>query len=119
MNGKYLKGLEQMNANPFQPIELNYERRNEVMDYVKNELSPEQKERLSSLFKAIEGFESTLSLEILSSTHYMLKTNPQLPKDALIEKVQWNERKQELIKPEYVELAYQHLKQHGQQFQLR
>ncbi len=118
MNGKYLKGLEQMDAKPFEPIELNYERRNEVMDYVKNELSPQQKERLSNLFKAIEGFESTLSLEILSSTHFTLKTNPHLPKEALIEKVQWNDRKKKLITPEYVDLAYQHLKQHGREFSL-
>lgn len=118
MNGKYLKGIEQMDAKPFEPIELNYDKRDEVMDYVKTQLSPEQKQRLSNLFKAIEGFESTLSLEILSSTHFTLKKNPELQKDALIEKVQWNVRKQQLITPEYVELAYQHLKQHGQQFQL-
>lgn len=118
MNGKYLKGLEQMDAKPFEPIELNYERFNEVMDYVRNELSPQQKERLSNLFKAIEGFESTLSLEILSSTHYTLKTNPQIQKDALVEKVQWNDRKQRLITAEYVNLAYEHLKQHGRQFAL-
>jgi O-acetyl-ADP-ribose deacetylase (regulator of RNase III) len=118
LNGKYLKGLEQMTANPFEPIELNYEKRQEVMEYVKNELSAEQKERLSTLFKAIEGFESTLSLEILSSTHFTLKTNPQIDKDKLIEKVQWNERKKKLITPEYVDLAYQHLKQHGREIAL-
>lgn len=88
------------------------------MDYVNTELSSEQKQRLSNLFKAIEGFESTLSLEILSSTHYTLKNNPQLSKDALIEKVQWNERKQKLITPEHIELAYQQLNQHGEKFQL-
>lgn len=118
LNGKYLKGLEQMNAKPFEPIELNYDRRDEVMNFVKNELSPAQKERLSNLFKAIEGFESTLSLEILSSTHYTLKMNPHIPKADLVTKVQWNERKEKLITPEYIELAYQHLKQHGQQLAL-
>jgi O-acetyl-ADP-ribose deacetylase (regulator of RNase III) len=118
LNGKYLKGLEQMNARPFDPIELNYERRDEVMDYVKSKLSYEQRARLSNLFKVIEGFESTLSLEILSSTHLALKANPELPVEALIEKVQWNERKRRLIAPEYVVIAYDHLKQHRQDFQL-
>lgn len=113
LNGKYLRGIEQMDAKPFEPIELNYDKRDEVMKYVKTQLSPEQKQRLSNLFKAIEGFESTLSLEILSSTHYTLKRNPELPKDTLIKKVRWNERKQKLITPEHVELAYDHLKQHG------
>lgn len=118
LNGKYLKGLEQMNAKPFEPIELNYERKEEVMDFVKNKLSQEQRWRLSNLFKAIEGFESTLSLEILSSTHFALKKYPHINKDVLIEKVQWNDRKQKLISAEYVDLAYQHLKEHGQQLQL-
>lgn len=118
MNGKYLRGLEQMTANPFEPIELNYERLEEVMEYVKKELTAEQRERLANLFKAIEGFESTLSLEILSSTHFTLKANPEIQKDALIEKVQWNDRKKKLISPEYIDLAYQHLKQHGREFTL-
>ena len=116
MNGKYLKGLEQMSIKPFEQIELNYSYQDEVMEYVKNVLSVAEKERLSNLFKAIEGFESTLSLEILSSTHFALKSNPQIPKEQLVKKVQWNERKQRLITPEYVNLAYQHLIENQHQF---
>ena len=118
LNGKYLKGLEQMTANPFEPLELNYERYAEVQDYVNKELTFAQKERLSNLFKTIDGFESALSLEILSSTHFILKNNPSLNKEQLVKQIQWTTRKKGLINSEYVDIAYQHLKEHGRSLQI-
>lgn len=113
LNGKYLKGLEQMSARPFEPIQLNYERYQEVVDFINKELSAEQKLRLDNLFKAIDGFESTLSLEVLSSTHFAKKKHPELTKDQLIDKVQWTERKRHKIEPDYIALAYEHLKEYS------
>src|SRR5258706_102217 len=113
LNGKYLKGLEQMKAGPFEPLQLNYERYEEIENFVNRELSVEQRQRLDDLFKAINGFESTLSLEILSSTHYILKDNPSISKRELIEGIHWNSRKKDLITPEYVDIAYQHLQEYG------
>ncbi len=118
MNGKYLTGLEQMTAKPFEPLQLNYDRFKEVVDYVNKELTPLQKDRLSSLFKIIDGFESTLSLEILSSTHFILKKNPSLAKEDLAKKVQWTIRKEKVINNEYIDIAYKHLKEYGSQLQL-
>jgi O-acetyl-ADP-ribose deacetylase (regulator of RNase III) len=113
LNGKYLKGLEQMSAKPFEPLQLNYERYQEVVDYINKELSTDQKHRLDNLFKAIDGFESALSLEVLSSTHYAKKNHPELTKDQLISKVQWTERKQHKIEPDYIAIAYEHLKEYN------
>jgi O-acetyl-ADP-ribose deacetylase (regulator of RNase III) len=113
LNGKYLKGLEQMSAGPFESIQLNYERYQEVVDYINKELSADQKSRLTNLFKAIDGFESTLSLEVLSSTHFAKKKYPKLSKDELIEKVQWTERKKHKISSEYVTIAYDHLSEYS------
>lgn len=118
LNGKYLKGLEQMSAGPFEQLQLNYDRYNEVVEYVNKELTSEQKERLDNLFKAIDGFESTLSLEVLSSTHFAKKKYPELSKEQLIEKVQWTVRKKEKINPDYVHIAYEHLKEHGNHLHL-
>lgn len=118
LNGKYLKGLEQMTATPFEPLELDYSKREEVVEYAKRELSNEQMDRLRNLFKAIEGFESSLSLEILSSTHFVLKSNPSIDRKELFNKVKWNPRKQNLITEEYVDIAYNHLKEYGQQLQI-
>jgi len=114
LNGKYLKGMEQMKARAFEPLQLNYERYDEVETFIKSNLSIEQKQRLGNLFEAIEGFESTLSLEILSSTHFLLGENPKATEDELFEKIKnWNERKKNLITKEYINIAINHLNNYG------
>jgi hypothetical protein len=114
LNGKYLSGLEQMNAKPFEPLHLKYENFSEVNEYVRTRLSSGQRERLSSVFALIQGFESTLSLEILSSIHYLLAQNKSLSSKELLDKIQsWNDRKKNLIKEEYVNMAVEHLQNYG------
>ncbi|MDP3432876.1 MAG: macro domain-containing protein [Bacteroidota bacterium] len=110
LNGKYLKGMEQMKARAFEPLQLNYERYDEIETYVKTNLSFEQKQRLENLFQVIEGFETTLSLEILASTHFLKSQQPGITKNELFEKIQnWNERKKNLITEEYISIALDHL----------
>ena len=110
LNGKYLSGMEQMNASPFEPLKLNYHRYEEVEAYIVKNLSPEQNERLSNLFALIEGFESSLALEILATTHFVKSTNPGLTEEQLYGKIQsWSTRKRDLIKKEYISLALSHL----------
>ena len=110
LNGKYLSGMEQMNASPFEPLKLNYQRYEEVEAYIGKNLSPEQTERLANLFVLIEGFESSLALEILATTHFVKSTNPGLTMEQLYGKIQsWSERKRDLIKKEYITLALNHL----------
>lgn len=114
LNGKYISGMEQMNAKPFEPIELQYERFDEVNEYIKNKLTHVQRTRLDSVFNLIEGFESTLGLEILSSIHFLLSQNKTLTKLELLEKIQsWNNRKKGLIKEKYIDIAMQHLDNYG------
>ena len=111
LNGKYLRGMEQMKARAFEPLQLNYERYDEVETYIKVNLTSEQNQRLENLFKVIEGFESTLSLEILASTHFLKSENPKLSEDELFEKIQdWNERKKSFITKEYINIALNHLR---------
>ena len=76
MNGVYLKGLEQGEARAFEPLQLNYEKWNEVKNYVEKELKPEDGQRLSDLLKLINGFTSELSLEILATTDFILQQKP-------------------------------------------
>jgi hypothetical protein len=116
LNGKYLSGLEQMTAKPFEPLRLNYEHFHEVSDYVKYKLSGVQRDRLASVFKLIEGFESTLSLEILSSIHFLLAKDKNLSARDLLEKIrEWNDLKKTMIKEEYVNIALQHLQDYNSQ----
>lgn len=114
LNGKYLTGLEQLQARAFEPLRLNYKTYGEVEQYIHTNLNSEQKQRLESIFSIIDGFETTLSLEILSSVHYLFSENPQLTEDQLLDRIQdWNERKKNLVTKEYVHIAMEHLRTHG------
>jgi O-acetyl-ADP-ribose deacetylase (regulator of RNase III) len=120
LNGKYLKGMEQMQVRAFEPLKLNYERYEEVENYIKVNLSAEQKQRLKNLFSVIEGFETTLSLEILSSTHYLRSKNSRMTENELFEKIQsWSERKKTLITKEYIDIAVNHLNNYGRQLHIQ
>ncbi len=114
LNGKYLTGLEQMQAKPFEALKLNWSRFDEVEKYVNTSLSSDQRQRLEDLFKVIDGFESTLSLEILASIHYLLSKDSKLSQSDLLLKIQaWNERKRNLIKEEYIGIALNQLNKYG------
>jgi O-acetyl-ADP-ribose deacetylase (regulator of RNase III) len=116
LNGKYLKGLEQMKAEVFEPLQLNYDKYEEISNYIKSSISDEQKQRLDNLFRVIEGFESTLSLEILSSIHFLKSEEPFLSQNEIFEKIcEWNERKKEKITKDYVEIAFNHLDEYQRQ----
>jgi O-acetyl-ADP-ribose deacetylase (regulator of RNase III) len=115
LNGKYLKGMEQMNAKPFEPLELQYDKQKEVMDYVEQELSPEQCTRLSNLVQLMDGFQSALSLEILATVDYIMKENPGIGLDEITQTIHhWSVRKQKLFQDRYVQIAVDHLKAYGQ-----
>jgi O-acetyl-ADP-ribose deacetylase (regulator of RNase III) len=111
LNGTYLNGLEQNQAKAFEPLKLNYEKFNEVKKYVNEDLSSDQKQRLKKLIKFIGGFESELSLEILSSVAFLLDKEPDLTLEETVKGIySWNERKHKLFKQKYIEIAYNHLK---------
>jgi O-acetyl-ADP-ribose deacetylase (regulator of RNase III) len=114
LNGKYLTGLEQMTAKPFEPLQLKYENFGEVNEYIQKQLSPAQRTRLASVFELIAGFESSLALEILSSIHFLRAKDRSLSTKDLLEQIQaWNDRKKNLIKEEYVNVALERLQSHG------
>jgi hypothetical protein len=95
-------------------LQLNYAKEDEVATYIRTKISAEQKERLGNLFNVIEGFETTLSLEILSSTHYLLSENPNANEDELLDRIQtWNDRKKNLISKDYINIAVEHLHNYG------
>ena len=110
LNGVYLKGLEQGEAKAFEPLQLNYQKWDEVKNYVEKELKPEDAQRLNDLLKLVNGFTSELSLEILATTDFILQQAPSATLDEVIVAIgRWNKRKSELFKKEYVAIAYQHL----------
>lgn len=110
LNGKYLKGLEQMNAKAFETIELNYNTYNEVKYYVDNEIRPEQRQRLDNLLKLIDGFQSALALEILATVDYIKKEKNTTDENLILKSIQeWSIRKKNLFKEKYIRIAINHL----------
>jgi O-acetyl-ADP-ribose deacetylase (regulator of RNase III) len=120
LNGKYLYGLEQMQAGPFEQLKLDYKKYDEISEFVNKNLDSNQKQRLSDLFKVIDGFESTFSLEILSSVHFIKKNNPGITKEQILVKIQnWNDRKKTRINEYHVELAHEQLDNFGRELQIQ
>lgn len=115
LNGKYLKGLEQMNAKPFEPLELQYSTFDEIKAYIDKELTSEHKQRLKNLTNLISGFQSALSLEILASVDFVRKENPGLKREEVIHAVQsWSDRKRKLFQEKYIATAISHLNDYSQ-----
>lgn len=116
LNGKYIRGLEQMNMKAFEQLELNYERFDEIDHYVNAKLSTEQRERLSNLVRFIEGYQSALSLEVLASVDFLKSETPGISEKAIIQKIRtWSERKRHLVQERYVSKALAHLDKYSKQ----
>ena len=117
LNGKYLKGMEQMTAKPFERLELDYGKKQEVSEYVRTKLKSEQIERLKKLIKLIDGFQSALSLEILASVDFIRSENMNISEeDAILQIKKWSERKNRLCSEKYISIAYKHLNKYANDF---
>jgi O-acetyl-ADP-ribose deacetylase (regulator of RNase III) len=116
LNGKYIRGLEQMKATAFEPLFLDYNQLNEIRDYV-HSLKADQIKRIARLTKLIAGFQSALSLEVLASVAWIRreKTNP--TKEEVFHYIaNWSERKKDLFKEEYISLAWDRLEEYAETF---
>ncbi|RYX99710.1 phosphatase [bacterium] len=115
INGPYLKGLEQMNAKAFEPLELQYNKVTEVSEYVKTKLTLDQRRRLSNLIKLIDGFESALSLEVLATVDFVKKDKPNMGQEDIIKTIHnWSDRKRKLFQDRYIKIAANHLDNYSQ-----
>lgn len=110
INGKYIKGLEQMSVKAFEPLELQYDKVQEVSEYIKKELTPEQKQRIRNLIKLLDGFQSAFSLEILATVDFVRKDNHALSQDDITKTIHnWSGRKRKLFQEKYITVAINHL----------
>ncbi len=73
-------------------------------------------DRLAAVSRLIEGFETPYGMELLSSVHYVGR-HGQPPavsaEDAVMFVHAWNERKRQLLKPEHIRVAWDHLASTG------
>lgn len=114
LNGTYLKGMEQNTPKPFESLKLNYNKYEEVENYIKKELKAEQKQRLDEVIKLTNRFESTFALELLATVDYIThQDNVDNVEDVMKSIATWNKRKTDLFKPDQVEVALKHLKEYS------
>lgn len=108
-NGKYLHGLEQMDAKPFEVLDLDYGRKQEVSDYV-HKMTKVQQGHIVKLLKMIDGFESSFAIEILATVAYIRKQTPGIDLNGTVAGVKaWSERKARLFSENHIKMAYDHL----------
>lgn len=113
INGVYLKGLEQNEVKAFEPLILNYDKFQEIENYVHTKLKPEQLMRLQSVLRLIKGFESTYSLELLASVDFSSKQEGVKTVEDITAYInKWNQRKANLFKDEHINIAYNHLQEY-------
>lgn len=110
VNGKYLKGLEQMNAKAFETLELQYDKAQEISEFVKKKLTIEQKNRIKNLIQLIDGFQSALALEVLATVDFVKKDRPSIAQEDIVYTIHnWSERKKKLFQEKYINIAITHL----------
>jgi uncharacterized protein YwgA len=112
MDGHYLSGMKQKTAKPLDRISINDSEITNIHGYINENCTLEQKERLETVYKLIEGFESPLGMELLATVDFVI--NYEIDKvsqvNALQEKIySWSERKKNLLKLEYITIAYNRL----------
>jgi O-acetyl-ADP-ribose deacetylase (regulator of RNase III) len=119
LDGFYIEGMKHKDAKPFDHINLIMSRFDEIHDFIDKNCKPEQKEILMKVSELIEGFESPVGMELLSTVDFIInETKSHDPKRILDEiknwssEEKWNERKTNLLKRDYVELAYDRLMQY-------
>jgi O-acetyl-ADP-ribose deacetylase (regulator of RNase III) len=114
MNGYYLKGYEQKDAKPFEPLEIVVEKASEVKAFIDKSLSEEEKTRLSQVASFIEGFESPYGLELLATVDYLAEEHKTLDAQ-VIKGLLWSDRKKNMFPLEHIDIAIRHLQGFSQQ----
>jgi O-acetyl-ADP-ribose deacetylase (regulator of RNase III) len=108
LNGYYIKGFEQKDMKPFEPLQLVHERRTEVETFVQKILSPTEQKRLNKVAELIAGFETPFGMELLASVD-MIRHNQGINDPQQIYQALWTARKQEMFSLQHIKIAIEKL----------
>ena len=118
LQGSYLVGARQvMNATPSDTFELVLDRMSEVNQFVEDNCTTAEKQRLENVYRIIEGFESPFGMEVLSTVAMIMQEHKEARNDIRVmmrEVKEWSDRKAS-ISPHHLEVAYQRLASFRQQ----
>ena len=120
LNGVYLKGMEQNVVKPFEPLQLNYNKIDEIKAYIDTQISAAQRARLDNIIQLLIGYASSFSLELLASVDYLYAQDDKKDVNEIIRKLtDWNKRKTNLFDKRHVKIAYSHLQDHASALSFR
>ena len=114
LDGHYIHGYSG-DRGPNVPLTLHSGAQKEADTFLSEEGNGAVK-RLERVSELITGFETPYGMELLSSVHWVsTKEQPaaQNADEAVSAIMDWSSRKQKLMKPEHIRLAYNHLKKAG------
>ena len=111
LNGNYLKGYEGKDLGPFEPFQLNIQKKEEVENYINN-LNNEERNRLNKVIELIRGFESPFGLELLATVDFVEQDHHQSsPEHVIRQAQQWSSRKRSLLTEDKIQKARERLHQ--------
>ena len=121
MNGSYVRGMGAMQSSPFDFIWLADDAEKEALNFLNRNGDSQAIEICSRTMNFLQFFYSTLSLELLSTTDYILNHTKSLNnwkeetegivKEKVLEEIKrYSSRKKNILKPEFVSIALNHLK---------
>jgi len=118
MDGFYLTGMKYKDVKTFDVLNVLDAAYPEVQEFISSNATYVQQQRVDVLLQLIAGFETPLSMEILSTVDYVMKfeAKDKTNLDEVTHKVQsWNDRKKTLFLPVYISIAHERLMQFQQQ----
>ncbi len=111
MEGHYITGLGDDTSRPDIGIRL-LEGATQSADRLLRE-RPETRRAIDEVLRLIEGFQDPYGLELLSTTHWVMRERPEIAADpgAVVRAVhEWSERKSR-IRPEHIHAAWERLRE--------
>ncbi len=111
LNNSYIKFSKNNDNKPETTIRLATDKVDEVVEYIKTNLSDEQKGRLKEALQLINGFETPFGLELLGTLDFIFREkNKILSTEEIIPELKnWTGRKEKLFKPQYINTAKKRL----------
>jgi O-acetyl-ADP-ribose deacetylase (regulator of RNase III) len=103
IEGHYISGYADGGDQPDKILQLVPGAENEASEFLQSH--PQTQERFDRVAKLVAGFESPFGLELLATTHWVIKQEAAKTPEAITEKIyQWNPRKRQFT-PRQISLA--------------
>lgn len=112
IDGYYISGMKFKDAKTFDLLTVLDTYYSEVDEFINNYATEGQKKRIKTLLLLIEGFETSLSMELLATVDYVMNNEAKDKFDineVTILVQSWNIRKKEIMHPEFIQVAHKRL----------